>query len=216
MSLSLLGSINVCKVNVGYSDKLQSDRFENPENMTCPLWNGTDTYGRPVNADSFYTKTAGCNSAEDRVKTENFLRPQYIEYVALDAMGFRNPTMYNTTTNNPPSMGKHQQLVEGFAYTPSNGLAYSTAKESYDINKIVGQAGYQYSNNNTPYSDGVCGVSGNANCNSCSSRGRAMKQNMYEGFQQQDRRAMQNFEQRRMNSAVAGMHSYAAHQNAGF
>lgn len=184
--------------------------------MLCPLWNGTDTYGRPVNADSFITKNAGCNSAEDRVMTENFLRPQYMEYVALDAQGFRNPTMYDTTTNNPPSMGKHAQLVEGFAYKPTNGLAYNTAKESYAINKIVGQAGYQYSNNNTPYTDGVCGVNGGNNCNSCSSRNTGKKQDMYEGYAQRDNRAMQNFEQRRANSAVAGMKSYAAHQNSGF
>jgi hypothetical protein len=216
MSISLLGSINVCKTNTGYANKLQSDRFENPDNMTCPLWNGTDTYGRPVNADSFYTKNAGCNSAEDRVQTENFLRPMYMEYVALDAMGFRNPTMYDTSTNNPPSMGKHQQLVENFAYKPMNGLAVGTARDALDVNKIVGSAGYQYSNNNTAYSNGVCGVSGNQNCNSCGSRRVGVKQNLYEGYQQMDNRALQNFEQRRANSMVAGMKSRAAHQNSGF
>ena len=91
MSISLLGSINVCKVNTGWADKLQSDRFENPNNMTCPLWSGQDTYGRFVSPDSFYTKTAGCASADDRVAVENFLRPQYMEYVALDAAGFQAP-----------------------------------------------------------------------------------------------------------------------------
>lgn len=91
MSISLLGSINVCKVNTGWADKLQSDRYENPNNMTCPLWSGQDTYGRFVSPDSFYTKAAGCASADDRVAVENFLRPQYMEYVALDAAGFQAP-----------------------------------------------------------------------------------------------------------------------------
>lgn len=94
MSISLLGSINVCKVNSGYADKIQSDRFENPDTMTCPLWNGQDSFGRYVHPDSFYTKNAGCNSADDRVSIENFLRPQYMEYVALDAAGFRSPNVF--------------------------------------------------------------------------------------------------------------------------
>ena len=70
MSISLLGSINVCKVNTGWADKIQSDRFENPNNMTCPLWNGQDSFGRFVHPDSFYTKNGGCNSADDRVAVD--------------------------------------------------------------------------------------------------------------------------------------------------
>jgi len=57
--------------------------------MVCPPWNGVDTAGRRVCPDSFVTKTAGCNSADDRVVVENDLRPQYIEYVNLDAQGIR-------------------------------------------------------------------------------------------------------------------------------
>ncbi len=57
--------------------------------MVCPTWNGVDTAGRPASLDSFYTKSAGCNSASDRVNVENDLRPQYIEYVNLDAAGIR-------------------------------------------------------------------------------------------------------------------------------
>ena len=37
-----------------------------------------------MNANSFYTKRAGCNSAEDRVIVENGLRPQYADYINLD------------------------------------------------------------------------------------------------------------------------------------
>ena len=98
MSISLLGSINVCKVNTGWADKIQSDRFENPSNLLCPLWNGQDNFGRFVHPDSFVTKNAGCNSADDRVAVENFLRPQYMEYVALDAAGFQAP-LYNEVPN---------------------------------------------------------------------------------------------------------------------
>jgi len=57
--------------------------------MVCPVWNGRDLTGRQVCADSFYTKREGCNSAEDRVVVENAQRPQYMEYVNLDASGIR-------------------------------------------------------------------------------------------------------------------------------
>jgi len=50
----------------------------------CPTWTGKDLVGRTVCADSFYTKRAGCNSAEDRVMVENLLRPQYSDYINLD------------------------------------------------------------------------------------------------------------------------------------
>lgn len=87
MSLSLEASIRTCKTNAGWSARLQSDRFQNPNALSCPTWNGFDTTGRQVCADSFYTKRPGCNSADDRITVENSLRPQYIEYVNLDAAG---------------------------------------------------------------------------------------------------------------------------------
>ena len=62
---------------------MESDRFLNANNLVCPLWNGVDTAGRIVCPDSFYTKRAGCNSAEDRVFVENSHRPQYSEYINL-------------------------------------------------------------------------------------------------------------------------------------
>ena len=85
--LSLNGALRTCKVNTGWANRLQSDRFENPNLMVCPTWNGMDNAGRPVTADSFNTKRAGCNSADDRVSVENNLRPQYMEYISLDASG---------------------------------------------------------------------------------------------------------------------------------
>lgn len=88
-NLSLNGSLRTCKVDQGWASRIQSDRFENPELMVCPVWTGFDLTNRPVCMDSFYTKSPGCNSPLDRVNVENYLRPQYMEYINLDAEGFR-------------------------------------------------------------------------------------------------------------------------------
>jgi hypothetical protein len=87
-SLSLEASIRTCKVDTGWASRIQTDRMFNPDLMVCPVWNGMDSAGRHVCPDSFYTKRAGCNSAEDRVLVENDQRPQYMEYVNLSAQGF--------------------------------------------------------------------------------------------------------------------------------
>ena len=86
-NISLEGSIRTCKIDTAYAPKIFSDRFLNPYNMVCPIWNGYDSAGRPASADSFMTKRAGCNSAEDRVQVENFQRPSYVEYVNLSSGG---------------------------------------------------------------------------------------------------------------------------------
>ena len=87
--ISLEGAVRTCKVNTAWANRIQSDRFENPRLMMCPTWSGVDNAGRPVSADSYMTKTAGCNSALDRVDVENVLRPQYAEYASLDAAGIQ-------------------------------------------------------------------------------------------------------------------------------
>lgn len=86
-NLSLEKSIRTCKVATGWADRMQSDRFLNPSQMTCVTWNGFNSKGQRVCQDSFNTKTAGCNSAEDRVVVENNLRPQYSDYVTLNVAG---------------------------------------------------------------------------------------------------------------------------------
>lgn len=86
-NISLQGSIRGCRVDSGWASRIQSDRFENPSLMSCPVWNGSDSYGRQVCPDSYNTKNAGCNSPADRIYVENVLRPQYIEYITLDAQG---------------------------------------------------------------------------------------------------------------------------------
>ena len=87
MSFSLEKNIRTCKVNTGWAPRNQSDRFQDPSLMVCPTWNHMDNAGRHVCANSFYTKRAGCNSALDRVVVEDNLRPQYMEYVQLNALG---------------------------------------------------------------------------------------------------------------------------------
>ncbi len=97
MSLSLEAAIRTCKVETGWANKVESDRFLNPNNMVCPIWNGVDTAGRSVCPDSFYTKNAGCNSASDRVIVENNVsRPQYMEYITLSSNGI-NGNIYGNT-----------------------------------------------------------------------------------------------------------------------
>ena len=91
--LSLEKNIRTCKVNTGWANRNQSDRFQDPNLMVCPTWNHMDNAGRLVCANSFYTKRAGCNSAMDRVAVENTVtRPQYMEYIQLNADGIQGPT----------------------------------------------------------------------------------------------------------------------------
>lgn len=96
-AVSLEAAVRTCKVVTGWANKIQSDRFQNPNLMVCPVWNGVDTAGRRVCPDSFWTKRAGCNSAEDRVMVENNVsRPQYMEYVNLNAAGIAAPIYAQT------------------------------------------------------------------------------------------------------------------------
>jgi hypothetical protein len=99
-NLSLEASIRTCKIDPAYAAKVQSDRFLNPHNMVCPIWNGYESAGRPACSDSFNTKNAGCNSAEDRIFVENYQRPQYVEYVNLSSGGihgeFYGPSSMST------------------------------------------------------------------------------------------------------------------------
>jgi len=138
-TISLEGSLRTCKVDSGYAAKLQSDRIFNPQNMLCPVWNGVDTAGRQVCADSYYTKTAGCSSAADRVLVENQLRPKYIDYVYLDARGIGGEFDCDTNSQN--------------AYD-SVKCADNTVRDTHNY---TGQFGY-----NTGFSQNI-----NASCSQC-------------------------------------------------
>ena len=87
MSISLEKSVRTCSVNTGEATRIQSDRFLNSANMVCVPWNGLNNKGQEVATDSQWTKTPGCDSAEDRVMVENEQRPKYFNYVTLGAQG---------------------------------------------------------------------------------------------------------------------------------
>jgi len=86
-SFSIDKAIKTCKVTVDNAQRLASDRFLNSNSLSCIVWNGRDNLGRQVCSDSFNTKVAGCNSAQDMVLKENFLRPQYSAYINLNPGG---------------------------------------------------------------------------------------------------------------------------------
>lgn len=97
MSISLEKSVRTCDVNTGEANRIQSDRFFNPSNMVCIPWNGLNNKGQEVCPDSFYTKTPGCDSAEDRVMVENSQRPKYFNYVTLGAQGVQGAIYGNVS-----------------------------------------------------------------------------------------------------------------------
>jgi hypothetical protein len=119
-NISLEASVRTCKVNSGWANKIESDRFLNPNNMVCPVWNERDLTGRRVCADSFWTKRAGCNSAEDRISVENHQRPQYSEYITLDAQGIQGD-MYGGDG------------VENFAWMEGKNLIAEDAMRAQNI-----------------------------------------------------------------------------------
>ena len=80
--MSLESSIRTCKVDTANSTRIQSDRFLNPRNLVCPVWDGLDAAGRVACPDSWWTKREGCNSSADRIGVENVLRPAYMSYIS--------------------------------------------------------------------------------------------------------------------------------------
>jgi len=135
--VSLESSIRTCKIDPAYASKVQSDRFLNPGNMVCPIWNVYDSAGRPVCADSFDTKTAGCNSAEDRVFVENYQRPQYVEYVNLSAGGIDG-----------------EFYGQGPPYSMTTWDRMKSSSDLHAVNNVTGNYGLQFGSNVYPN----CGV----------------------------------------------------------
>jgi hypothetical protein len=113
MSISLQGSLKTCKIDTSWAERLRSDRFENPDNMMCPVWSGRDLVGRPVSEDSFYTKLEGCNTPLDRVAVENTLRPQYMESITTDAYGFRSNLYSDPFEASPPACALAAEAMSG-------------------------------------------------------------------------------------------------------
>ena len=90
ISNSIITGTGTGKVPPGIQNSMKGREILFPENMMCPLPNGLDNSGRPVCEYSFYTKSAGCNSATDRTMIENDLRPQYGEFLT-NAYGIQGP-----------------------------------------------------------------------------------------------------------------------------
>ena len=130
MSISLEKSIRTCKVRTGYAANLESDRFENANIMVCPVFGGQDLSGRPVCVDSFYTKTAGCNSPMDRVTVENSLRPQYVEYVNLNASGITAPLYGSLNMHTSNEMVQNKELYRVGRVTGSFGGQVAASSQS--------------------------------------------------------------------------------------
>jgi len=158
--LSLNGSLRTCKVDQGWAPRIQSDRFENADLLVCPVWTGFDNANRPVCVDSYYTKSPGCNSPLDRINVENFLRPQYMEYINLDAEGFKNDgdiiqegykspssmscpnygsnmNCYNSAIRNI-NMSQIPSITGNFDLSPSGGQVYPRCT-SYPMNRAMKQ-----------------------------------------------------------------------------
>ena len=144
--MSLESSIRTCKVNAGYSERINSDRFLNPKNTVCPVWNQLDAAGRVACADSFWTKSPGCNSARDRVNVENVLRPQYMQYIS-DSLGmnYNNNSALPGPASVTPAPGT--TLAPGAGQpTPNVGVTegfmdFDTPAKDYS--KITGSTGLQ-------------------------------------------------------------------------
>jgi hypothetical protein len=129
--ISLNGSLRTCKVNTAWANKIQSDRFENPNLMSCPVWSGRDLTGRLVCENSFMTKTAGCDSASDRVLVENAQRPQYSTYTQLDAEGIMGTTNMNAAEAKIGTAGLQSAGNNGPTWTTTNrGTIYQPCESS--------------------------------------------------------------------------------------
>jgi len=193
MSISLQSALTTCKVNTGATPQLAGARIEDPDLLLCPWWNGLDQYGRSVCYDSYNTKTAGCASALDRVAVENYLRPNYIEYTALDAEGYLNPA----------ALGQPAAANTGYKQMSTLDMI----KSAQNVNNITAPGtGLQYSNNNTLRTINMAAVNGNAGISGCGQSGACASANQMRGVREgyTDTRSTANFNDRRNLSTIQG------------
>lgn len=129
MTTSLDAALRTWKVNTGAAQQMESDRYiGSGENKLCPMWGGYDTVGRMVNPDTFYTKSAGCNSPEDLLYVENQVtRPRYYEYIQLDPRGIQGDmgiNGYGTGVRYALQPEKTREMQAGEIYM--NSLQYAS------------------------------------------------------------------------------------------
>jgi hypothetical protein len=121
MSLSLVGTLRSCKVDSAQANRIESARFLNPAEMICPVWNGYNNKGQSVLSDTEYTKSAGCNSAMDRVYVENNLRPNYAAFINLNMNGLSGDIYGDTEIVNVEAGSANQWQNERYNIGPSFG-----------------------------------------------------------------------------------------------
>jgi len=124
-SVSLQAALQTCRFNNANANRIQSARWQDPALMLCPIWNNVDSAGRKVCADSFMTKSYGCNSALDRVKVENNQRPNYIEYVNLSALGIQGPNYAGVNGAHVPANNWPHQAAGANVQTRKNALNHT-------------------------------------------------------------------------------------------
>lgn len=98
-------------VNTAWAERFQSDRFLNSNQMVCPVPNAVDFFGRNADPNSKMTKTAGCNSALDRVQIEDEQRPTAFSDNYLNPMGLQG---YNCTTFEGEEQIYYEEGQEGY------------------------------------------------------------------------------------------------------
>ena len=95
-NVSLEASLRTCKVNGNDAVYAQSERIFNPNAMVCPFQRQHDQFGRESCLPALYSKSAGCNSASDRISVENKHRPDIDYYIK----NFPRPNIGGTSLNN--------------------------------------------------------------------------------------------------------------------
>ena len=145
-NISLEAAVRTCKVNSGWANRIQSDRFENSNLMMCPVWNERDLTGRKVCQDSFWTKREGCNSPLDRINVENDQRPQYAEYITLDTSGYRADMYGGVEQPMAPTMSEGfvphvEHYVQGMEKTMNEQDATLGCQTLANVHKYTGQFG---------------------------------------------------------------------------
>jgi hypothetical protein len=120
-------------VDASQAANIQSDRFLNASNMVCPVWNKLNTKGQYVCENSFVTKTAGCNSALDRVQIENSVtRPEYSAFLNLNVGGIEGD-FYNSGSVNSDEAREHERSRRNNGASFGNQF-YSSNKGSCSLN----------------------------------------------------------------------------------
>jgi hypothetical protein len=116
-----------------------------------------DGTGRQVCKDSYYNKSAGCNSATDRVNVENDIsRPAYMEYITLSANGIAGD-IYGKTDAYKNSELRHRELDDINNITGNFGKQFGSA-----IQTTCGYHSYNKHDDHHGLSSGQHHGSGNA------------------------------------------------------